>query len=199
MPPDLFGYSEGVCRYFFQAGYDWLGAEQMYGPEEVVISSLRGACKAYGKDRFGTHLATQWSSGPYEAPEHATRLFLSLAISYMHGATHINTEDGLWNTEDGHDRFSQSGIEHIKQQNKIFDFIRTHQRKGRFVSPIAILQGRNDAWKCFGRNNAWGQEGEEWQFGPAEESFDLLKVFYPGSKLDAVYRFPCPKEQQGFA
>ncbi len=188
-----------MFRYMFQAGYNWLGAEQMYGPEEVILSSLRGACKAYGKINSGTHLATQWGSGPFDAPEHANRLFLSLAVSYMHGINHINTEDGLWTTEDNHHRYTREGKEHAAEQKKMLDYIFTHQRRGSFIAPLAILQGRNDAWRCFGRNgSAWAHSGEEWKYGPAEYSFDLLHVFYPNSKLDAVYKFPCPREKQGW-
>ncbi|MEK7720172.1 MAG: hypothetical protein AAB347_11305, partial [Bacteroidota bacterium] len=187
-----------MFRYLFQAGYEWVGAEQMYGPEEVIMSSVRGACRAYGKDEYGTHLATQWGSGPINTPEHATRLFLSLAISYIHGATHINTEDGLWNTEAGIDRFSQSGQEHIKAQRDMLRYIQTHERRGTLFTPIAVFQGRNDAWKCFGRDNVWAQKNKEWNFGPAEESFDLLNVFYPGNKLGPIYKFPTPKSPQGW-
>lgn len=187
-----------MFRYMLQAGYKWIGAEQMYGPEEIIMSSIRGACRAYGIDDYGTHLATQWASGPFDSPEHATRLFLSLAISYMHGATHINTEDGLWNTEEGIDRFSQSGQEHIKVQRNLYRYIQTHERRGRLVTPVAVFQGRNDAWKCFGRGNIWSQKGEEWNFGPAEKSFDLLNVFYPGNKLEPIYKFPTPLSPQGW-
>jgi hypothetical protein len=187
-----------MFRYLFQAGYEWLGAEQMYGPEEVILSSLRGACRAYGKSDYGTHLATQWGSGPFDTPEHATRLFLSLAISYIHGATHINTEEGLWTTEPGIDRYSQSGQEHIRAQHAMFQYIQTHERRGTLVTPVAVFQGRNDAWKCFGRDKIWSQKNEEWNFGPAEESFDLLNVFYPGNKLEPIYRNPTPKSPQGW-
>lgn len=187
-----------MFRYLFQAGYDWVGAEQMYGPEEVIMSSVRGASRAYGKSDYGTHLATQWGSGPIDVPEHATRLFLSLAISYIHGATHINTEDALWNTEAGIDRFSQAGQEHIKAQRDIYQYIQTHERRGTLFTPVAVIQGRNDGWKCFGRNNVWGQKNKEWTFGPAEESFDLLKVFYPGNKLEPIYKYPTPKSPQGW-
>ena len=188
-----------LFRYFFQAGYEWTGAEQMYGPEEIIMAALRGACRAYGKKDYGTHLATQWSSGPYDDSSHAERLFLSLAISYIHGATHINTEDGLWNTEDNHNRYTQAGKEHIAMQKRMYDFILTHSRRGQFVAPAAILQGRNDAWRCFVRKgSAWSQAGEQWKYGPAEYSFDLLKVFYPGSKPDAIYVFPCPRQKQGW-
>ena len=187
-----------MFRYILQAGYEWVGAEQMYGPEEVIMSSVRGACRAYGKNDYGTHLATQWASGPFDTPEHATRLFLSLAVSYIHGANHINTEDGLWNTEPGIDRFSQAGLEHIKAQRDMLRYILTHERRGRLVTPVAIIQGRNDAWKCFGRSSAWSQRGKEWEFGPAEESFDLVNVFYPGNKLQPIYKFPVPKSPQGW-
>jgi len=187
-----------MFRYLFRAGYEWLGAEQMYGPEEVIMSSLRGASRAYGKEDYGTHLATQWGSGPYDTPEHASRLFLSLAISYIHGASHINVEEGLWNTEPGFDRFSQSGKEHIKAQRDMFSYIQTHERRGSLVTPVAVLQGRNDAWKSFGRDQVWSQKEEEWNFGPAEESFDLLKVFYPGNRLEPIYKFPAPKSPQGW-
>ncbi len=187
-----------MFRYLFQAGYNWVGAEQMYGPEETIMSSVRGASRAYGKVDYGTHLATQWGSGPINVPEHATRLFLSLAISYIHGATHLNTEDGLWNTEAGIDRFSKPGQEHIKAQRDMYQYIQTHERRGTLFTPIAVFQGRNDGWKCFGRDNVWGQKNKEWSFGVAEESFDLLNVFYPGNKLAPIYKFPTPKSPQGW-
>lgn len=66
------------------------------------------------------------------------------------------------------------------------------------VSPAAILHGANDAWVCFTRRNAWSQEGDEWRFDTPEESWDLIKVFYPDSLLDAIYRHPCPEEPQGY-
>ena len=37
-----------MFRYLLQAGYKWVGAEQMYGPDEVIMSSIRGASRAYG-------------------------------------------------------------------------------------------------------------------------------------------------------
>jgi hypothetical protein len=176
-----------LFRYFFQAGYDWVGAEQMYGPEEVIMSSIRGASKAYGKKDFGTHLALQWANYPYNESDHATRFFLSLAISYIHGATQINTEEGLWNVEPGIDRFSEEGEAHIKRQRDILHYIQTHERRGHHVALIGIIQGRNDAWKSFGRSNAWSQRGDAWKFSAPEKSFDLIKTYYPNSVLDHVY------------
>ena len=174
-----------MFRYLYQAGYDWLGAEQMYGPEETILSSLRGASRAYSKPFYGSLHAMQWGSGPFTDPKHSLRLYMSLAVAYMHGSSHMNTEEALWTDEYVNDRYSTSGKEHLDAQHRIFDFIETHTRRGELHSNIAILQGRNDAWKSFGRGSLWSQKGEKWAFNKATESFDLLKVFYPGNNINA--------------
>jgi hypothetical protein len=66
------------------------------------------------------------------------------------------------------------------------------------VVPFAFLHGKNDAWACFGRGSAWGLTGEKWEFNEVERSWDLLKVFYPDSVLDAIYKYPCENKPQGF-
>ncbi len=176
-----------LFRYFYQVGYDWLGAEQMYGPEEVVMSSLRGASRAYGKREYGTLHAMQWGSRPFTEQAHADRFFLSLAVAYLHGSSHINTEEALWTDEYLNDRYTGSGRAHLAEQHKLLDYIQTHSRQGDLHVNIGVLQGRDDAWKCFGRSSVWGQSGDAWKFGPAGESFDLLKVYYPDARLDAIY------------
>lgn len=173
-----------MFRYFFQAGYQWVGAEQMYGPEEVILSALRGASRAYGKQDYGSLHAMQWGSSPFTAPEHALRLYLSLATAYMHGSSHLNTEEALWTDEYANDRYSVSGKQHLYAQTQMLDYIETHSRQGELKSNIAILQGRNCSWKCFGRTSMWSQKDEKWKFGKINESFDLLNLFYPDNVLD---------------
>lgn len=190
-----------LFRYFYQAGYDWLGAEQMYGPEEVILAALRGASRAYGRKSFGAHLAVQWSSIPHDTPEHAARFFLSLATCYLQGVEHINTEEGFWRMESNYapyDRFSSACARHRAANAKFRRFMESHERRGVMRVPLGIIQGRYDGWRCFGRGHAWQQDGKEWEFGPPEESFDLLKVFYPRSVLNAIYKYPCPKTPQGW-
>lgn len=171
-------------RYLYQAGYDWLGAEQMYGPEDIVMSALRGASRVYDKKDFGSLHAVQWGSFPFTDPKHALRFYNSLAVAYMHGSSHINTEEGLWTDEYANDRFTEAGKRHTFAQHQILDFIETHSRKGDFHTNIAVIHGRNDSWKSFGRQYSWSQKDEKFRFGSAMESFDLLKVFYPENIVD---------------
>ncbi len=172
-----------MFRYFYQAGYEWLGAEQMYGPEDIIMSSLRGASRAYGKSDFGSLHAVQWGSQPFTDPLHSLRFYLSLAVAYIHGSSHINTEEGLWTDEYANDRFIEAGKQHMRAQHLMLDYIETHSRRGEITTPIAVIQGRNDAWKSFGRTSLWSQEGDKWSFNKAVESFDLLKIFYPDSNV----------------
>lgn len=174
-----------LFRYLYQAGYNWLGAEQMYGPEEIILSALRGASRAYSKPSYGTLHAMQWGSGPFTDPKHSLRLYMSLAVAYMHGSSHMNTEEALWLDEYANDRYSPSGKEHLYAQHRVLDFIQTHTRRGELKSNIAVIQGRNDAWKSFGRGSLWSQKGDKWAFNKATESFDLLNVFYPDNIVDA--------------
>ena len=174
-----------IFRYFYQAGYTWLGAEQMYGPEDLILSSLRGASRAYNRPEFGTLHAMQWGSKPFTDPKHALRLYMSLAIAYMHGSSHMNTEEALWTDEYANDRYSESGKEHLYAQQQVLDFVETHSRRGELKSNVAVIQGRNDGWKSFARGSIWSQAGEQWKFDKANESFDLMKVFYPDCIVNA--------------
>ena len=189
-----------LFRYFFQAGYDFLVSEQMYGPEELTLASLRAASQTYNAQGFGAHLATQWSSTPHDTQEHADRYFLALATCYMQGVTQINTEEGLWRMEKGYvdyNRFSHNSLIHRQAHRKFREFMENHPRSGKLVVPAACIQGRFDAW-CARNLPAWCREGAMWQFGDAEKSFDLLKLFYPRSLNEWIYRCPCPKAPQGW-
>lgn len=173
-----------LFRYFYQAGYEWAGAEQMYGPEETVMSALRGASRAYNRPVYGSLHAMQWGTKDYNNPAHSLRHYMSLATAYMHGSSHLNTEDGLWTDEYLNDRYTPGGKMHMDVQHRMLDFIETHSRRGSLHTNIAVVQGRNCSWKCFGRGSMWSQNDPKWAFGRANESFDLLRVFYPDNYFD---------------
>lgn len=190
-----------LFKYFMEAGLLVGGAEIMYGPHEVVLSALRGATRAYGRKEFASHLAVQWSTTPHDTPDRLRRYQLSLFISYIQGTNHINTEEGLWRIEEyfAHfDRFTETCQNHMKVQRQFCHFVKTHSRRGTMVNPVAMLHGKYDAWVCFTRQNAWAHLGENWKFDVPEESWDLIKVFYPDSVMNSIYCHPCEKKPQGF-
>ncbi len=190
-----------LFRDFFAAGLPIGGAETMYGPNEVLLSILRGASKAYHRPYFISHLALQWYSTPHDTAANCRRYQLALFTCYLQGVGQINTEEGLWHMEEDfshYDRFSHCCRSHAEIQQQFTKFVETHTRRGTPVVPAAVLHGRFDGWRCFGRTSPWGKTRPEWQFGAPEKSCDLLRVFFPDSVLDALYRHPCPDSPQGF-
>lgn len=183
-------------KYFYQAGYDFLGAELMYGPTDIVLSALRGAAQCYKKTSFGGHFAVQWSTTPHDAEDRYRRFALSLYVSYIQGVTEFNVEEGLWHLEEFYSSFSRfdtACIRHLQEHQKFYDYICSHSRTGRYYTPFAVLTGRYDGWRSFG-TGVWGQTGKD--NTDAENSFNLLNLFYPLENANSViYRHPCPKSE----
>ena len=177
---------------FFDAGYKWLGYESMYGSHEIIFGALRGMSNSKGIDCFGSHLALQWSTAPCDVMGHALRYRLALYSSYMNGVKQINTEEGLWNIEnpfEGFDRFSYACTIHREEQKKFNRFIKTHTRRGKQSRRIAMMVGKYDGMDCFSTGSVYGQKGKYWLYNTPEDSWDLLKVFYPQAKVGQIYHF----------
>ena len=187
-----------MFKYFYQAGYEWLGAELMYVPTELTSSALRGAREVYG-GKIGSHLAVQWSTTPHDTLSRYRRYRLALYICYMQGIDEINTEEGFWHMESGyyyHNRFSSGCLNHTREQQDFYRYLSTHTRRGTFYTPIAFLSGRYDGWKCFTRGDAWGVSG--FGFTDAEKAWDLLTCFSPKSVVSSIYVHPCPDKEVGY-
>jgi hypothetical protein len=196
-----------LFKYFMQAGWKRVGAETMYNSMELIQSFLRGVADSYGFTPHGVHHALQWCSAPHDAPEHSRRYRLALYISYMQGATDINTEEGLWHMEENYarfNRFSDACREHLKQQQDFHKYLATHTRHGKFYTPMALVHGRYDGFVGFRRDFTWGwfpiDDYEKGNNTDAENSWDLMKVFYPQSRPgESIYRHPCPTDKpQGY-
>ena len=184
-------------KYFYEAGFDWVGAETMYGTLEEIMAFERGSMLAFGKSDMGVHHALQWSSSPHDAPEHMRRFRIALYSSYMQGATEINTEEGLWRLEEyfsRFNRFSDACVGHTKEQQDFYRYVKTHTRRGKFYTPMALIHGRYDGFNGFARNAFWGFTGVT--DTNAEKSWDLLSEFYPEGTLgDPTYCHNCPTDK----
>lgn len=188
-----------LFKYFYQAGYEWTGAELMYQPTEITASAIRGARNLYG-GKTGAHLAVQWSSSPHDTESRYRRYRLALFICYMQDIDDINTEEGLWRLEEYyyyHNRFSPACVNHTAQQQDFYRYVSTHTRTGKFHTPIAFLSGRYDGFRCFSRSvNTWGVKA--FGFSEAESAWDVLTYFYPKSVLNALYVHDCPDTRIGY-
>lgn len=183
-----------MFKYFYQNGFKWTGAETMDGATEVLLAFLRGSSKAYDKDKYGVHLALQWSTFPHDTAQRYRRYLLSLYIPYMHGVTDINTEEGLWFMEASyayHNRISEACEKHREQLRRFNKFTRTHSRTGEFYTPIAFLHGRYDGWNGFNTQNTWGMPFMK--LGDDAASWQVLKMFYPLNTLsiNGCYKTGC--------
>lgn len=179
-----------LFKAFFEAGYQWVGYESLYGNHEILFGAIRGISRSQGIDNFGSHIALQWSTVPCDDYAHALRYKLSVLLAYMHGVSWINTEEGLWNIENlfaDYDRFTKPCIMHRKMQANFFKYVLSHERKGKMVRRIAMIQGKYDGMDCFSTGRVYGQYGEEWKYDEPEKSWDLLKVFYPEATIGSVY------------
>ena len=185
-----------MFKYFAEAGFSWLGAETMYSSMEPIMSFLRGFAKSANMKTYGVHHALQWASQPMDQVEHARRYRLALYTSYMLGATDINTEEGLWRMEEYYvwfNRFSETCKMHLREQQDFYRYVQSHSRTGVFRTPYAILHGRDDGCTFFGKNKTWGFHIPQ---TAAEDSWDLLTVFYPKSvPVNHIYAHNCPTDQ----
>ena len=173
-----------MFKYFYEAGYSWLGAETMDSSTEPLLAFLRGAAKANGKTRTGAHLALQWSTFPHDTEQRYCRYLLAMYVAYMQGVTDFNTEEGWLHLESRYasfGRFSEACEKHRLQEQRFFRYVSTHSRTGDYDTPVAFLHGRYDGWNGFYVRTLWGMP--QMPAGEAERSWQLLKVFYPLSAM----------------
>lgn len=186
-----------MYKYLLDAGYTWLGAETMYSNLEMQMCMLRGLAKCKGIDSFGVHHALQWSTAPHDDEAKYRRFRLALYLSYMLGATDINTEEGLWRLEEffaKFHRFTKPCIAYTKQHQDLYKYIQTHAREGKFHTPVALIHGRLDGTVGWGKGSPWGLYG----FGESdfENSWDLIRIFYPNALVNnQIYALPCPEDK----
>ena len=196
-------------KYLMQAGFPRVGIETAYNSMELQQSFLRGVADAFGFRPHGVHHAIQWASAPHDADEHVRRFRLFLYVSYMQGATDINTEEGLWHMEENYvhfHRFSEACRKHTATQSDFHRYVASHTRHGKFYTPMAMIHGRYDGFLGWRRESVWGWHtafGADYPVGyatDAERSWDLSKVFYPHSRPgESIYRHPCPTDKpQGY-
>lgn len=175
-----------LFRHFLRAGIDVIGAELMYGSHEILLSGLRGNALAYGKTETLSHLALQWHAEPVGGAAYNARYALSLRLSYLHGVTQINTEEGLWWTENGfvsHDRFSPVCRGFQETERDFLRYVSCHTRSGTPARRHALLFGTNENFPSYTDCSAWHKDAPGWEYGQSERAWEQIRLFYPAATL----------------
>lgn len=182
-------------RYNFEAGVDYSFVEMMCGNPEVMFASVRGACKAYGREWWASHIAQEWYGGfrNNDTLKHK-RLTLAYYYSFLAGAKFIYPESGNFKIASYGDNYgAESDLckAYRSAWNKFSDFVQEHKRpvKGPKVK-IGILQGNLDSWTGWGGATVWNQfDQDSWSYGAAEQSWEYLNRLFEGDKWHATTNY----------
>ena len=175
-----------LFRHFYRAGIEVAGAELMYGSHEILLSGLRGSALAYGKRETLAHLALQWHAEPVGGAAYVARYALSLRLAYLHGITQINTEEGLWQCENGfrsHDRFSPVCTAFAETERAFLRYVSGHSRTGTPARRHALLYGANESFAAYTDCPAWNKDTPGWEYGSSDRSWEQIRLFYPAATM----------------
>lgn len=169
-----------ASRYNFEAGVDVSFMEMLCGDPEVMMSSVRGASRAYGKKAFGAHIAHEWYGGlRVDDPMKYKRLRLAYRYAYLSGANYIYPESGDFGIRaygfmlDKDHEFCKL---YRKEWNDFADLVSAEPREGDGPKvSFAFVQGISDTYGGWGNKTSWNQFGrEEWGYSDAENSWRIL-------------------------
>ena len=168
-------------RYNFEAGVDYTFLEMMCGDPVLLLSSARGASRAYGREYWGCHIAHEWYGGfRQDDLLKYKRLKLAYGYAYLAGAGLIYPESGDYGMHSyGYSLPPESEFcqAHRDAWNEFSEFLKTDERPdcGPTVK-VAFVQGNLDSFAGWGGTTVWNQFGSEaWGYAAPERSWDILR------------------------
>ena len=171
-----------VFPWYAEAGADVICLELMPGDPLLCLSSIRGTAKATGKS-WGVHIAICWYGGWQFDEIWLKRWKQSLYLSWISGADFFYPESGhytyhsLANQEYGFYTPETRAIRRILRE--IYRFGKIHKRppSGPQIN-FGVIHGQDDGHPGIWNPYVWGQyeDGNEWESGPAEHSWFLLRL-----------------------
>ncbi len=194
------GDASGGSRYAYMAGFDVLRCETFVGHSALLLPNARGAARAFDKDMWGAHVASQHNAKP-ELEYGIRRFYLGVYQPYMMGATFVFEEDSQFqhNTTDKMVRGDYLPREKNRIMQRFLKYSKTHPRKGRPLVDVAVLQGRFappiSGLSCANNGGAadsryenenypvWSHYGNKrwsWGYRQPEKGLHLLETLAPG-------------------
>ena len=192
------GDASGGTRCAYLAGFDVIRHETFVCHHALILSNARGNARAFGKNNWGVHIASQHAHQPEFEPG-IRRYFLGMYLPWVYGSTFAFEEDSLF----AHYKCTRMAGDdyHTRMKQEItrgfYKYSSTHPREGENAVDIAILQGRyappfngissanNNGDNTFSDDDfpVWGHKGRKeknWGFRQPEKGFHLLDVLTPG-------------------
>ncbi len=167
-------------KYLAPAGLDKLCLEMMPGDPQLLLASIRGAGKAFGKP-WGTHIAMEHYGGVSLDELWQKRWKTAIYYSYISGAQFIWKEtspffysERSWEPRRG---FNSPEMKQARQTlREAYQFVSIHTRPANGPKvKLGIVYGNNDGSPGLWNRVAWGQYGDEkWLEGPAERGWNLV-------------------------
>jgi hypothetical protein len=197
--PRIHGEAAPLFQYNYEAGVDICMAETQTGNTTYLLAAARGAAAAYGKERWGVHVACHLHKQPQNETD-GIIWGLNLCLGYLHGARIVYDEEALYVMFHGVHQSYFDALTRDRQERMIAfqRFAAQHPQRGTSRVRFGLLQG-NHACITGGLNvgetpvKVWGglgPESESWGYGPSENGWRLADVFLPG-----VFLAPIPVDR----
>jgi len=184
-----------ASRYNFDAGVDVSFMEMLCADPEIMMSSVRGASRGYGRRFFGAHMAHEWYGGlRVDDPMKYNRLRVAYRYAYLSGARFIYPESGDFGIRAYGfelDKDHEFCRRYRKEWSDFADLIEKEPRLGEGPKvTFAFIQGRNDPYIGWGNKTAWNQFGrEEWGYSDGENAWRILDTVTRRDKWHTVENF----------
>lgn len=180
MPGVLSVDATSLSKYNLEGGVDVPILEVMNGNPDELVPSIRGAARAYGKDKWFTLLAHEWYGGMRNDDTlKRKRLSLAMKYLYMSGANSIMLESGdeiIRSYGYSYEKDSVYCREYREALDDIIKYAKEDFRpKGGPKVKFGFLFGLHDGWTGFCQSSVWNQfYREEWGHHSAEASWRIL-------------------------
>lgn len=180
MPGVLSVDATSLSKYNIEGGVDIPILEVMNGNPDELVPSIRGAARAYGKDKWFTLLAHEWYGGMRNDDTlKRKRLSLAMKYLYMSGANSIMLESGdevIRSYGYSYEKDSVYCREYREALDDIIKYAKEDFRpKGGPKVKFGFLFGLHDGWTGFCQSSVWNQfYREEWGHHSAETSWRIL-------------------------
>ncbi len=180
--------ASNTFKYHLEAGVDMPLLEQMPGDSALMMASLRGAAKAYGKP-WSVHVAMSCYGGVNLDRLWLKRWKISLLFDYIAGCSLIYPESGHFTYDQTVKQFGFSSSEMLEARRILREFNQFSQIHSRPVGgprvKLGIIYGNLDGYPGLWNKYAWGQYHDgKWQFGPAEYGWELLDDIHKKGRWD---------------